>query len=442
MSALPKLIAAITASGLASEDAEAGFAGVLAKNADKFMLSIAEKMKDAGLGRDDIWRKTGWFEGADGKWRFEFDDSASSWTPSQLPQKEIDYTFYKNGPLGSAHTNAELYRNYPDIADIDAVVYADKNPRGVGGTHRSDGLLGESITQWDGGSNSTTLHEVQHAIQDREGFSPGGSPGSIPSKYLVNENAEKAQEIAEQMRVLRDSQDYERELKLSNDLWNSEFEPRLKGLSDRNSWDAVDGLFSEFEAIKQSRFPTLQKVEELSLAASRLGVNKEIDRVSAYRRLGGEVEARNVQAREHMSPQERRQTPPWATQDTPDEKQIHMESGYATPAMLGATAAVGAGATAAQNDDLSRLITAINTKIGQGFEALDMPLRGYHGLASMLQSLAKGEGLDASLNRGANVARQSLDETAGQIGRDTADRTGNPYAAALVDAITRVGSPF
>mgnify|MGYP001031748360 CR=1 FL=1 len=42
----------------------------------------------------------------------------------------------------------------------------------------------------------------------------------------------------------------------------------------------------------------------------------------AYRRAAGEVEARNVQARMNMSAAERRATPPWLTQDVPDDRQI------------------------------------------------------------------------------------------------------------------------
>ncbi len=41
-----------------------------------------------------------------------------------------------------------------------------------------------------------------------------------------------------------------------------------------------------------------------------------------YRRTAGEVEARNVAARRDMTPEERRATPPWETQDVPDARQI------------------------------------------------------------------------------------------------------------------------
>ena len=47
----------------------------------------------------------------------------------------------------------------------------------------------------------------------------------------------------------------------------------------------------------------------------------------SYRRYAGEVEARNVQRRLRMSADERRDNPPWKTQDVPDEDQIVVRRG-------------------------------------------------------------------------------------------------------------------
>jgi hypothetical protein len=43
---------------------------------------------------------------------------------------------------------------------------------------------------------------------------------------------------------------------------------------------------------------------------------------AGYSRLAGEAEARNVETRRYMTLEERRATPPWKTQDVPDEQQI------------------------------------------------------------------------------------------------------------------------
>jgi len=57
----------------------------------------------------------------------------------------------------------------------------------------------------------------------------------------------------------------------------------------------------------------------------------EVDNYDLYNRLSGEVEARNVQTRMNMTPEERRATPPWQTRDV-DEKDIIM-SAPGTPPM-------------------------------------------------------------------------------------------------------------
>lgn len=76
--------------------------------------------------------------------------------------------------------------------------------------------------------------------------------------------------------------------------------------------------------IKESYSDYLKSVKS-SRADMYSMVNKAAQETAAeivYRRLSGEVEARNVQARSRMTPGERRLTPPWETQDTPDADQI------------------------------------------------------------------------------------------------------------------------
>lgn len=47
------------------------------------------------------------------------------------------------------------------------------------------------------------------------------------------------------------------------------------------------------------------------------------DPYAQYKRLAGEVEARNVQKRMNMTPEERRATPPWETLDVPESELIY-----------------------------------------------------------------------------------------------------------------------
>lgn len=54
---------------------ENSFAGVNALNADMSKLHEAEALLQRGIVREEVFEKTGWFLGDDGKWRFEIDDS-------------------------------------------------------------------------------------------------------------------------------------------------------------------------------------------------------------------------------------------------------------------------------------------------------------------------------------------------------------------------------
>ena len=67
------------------------FGGENARRADLDALEQAKKMELQGVAADTIFLETGWFTGADGKWRFEIDDSGmeySRWGDMQREDRE------------------------------------------------------------------------------------------------------------------------------------------------------------------------------------------------------------------------------------------------------------------------------------------------------------------------------------------------------------------
>lgn len=106
-------------------------------------------------------------------------------------------------------------------------------------------------------------------------------------------------------------------------------------------------------------------------------------------------------------------------------------SGNASPELLGTIAGTG-------------ILAALAGKVGQGInfatDSMEMPTRGLHGLAQTVGTLATGGGWENAIRNGAQYARQPLDVTARNVGEYTADRTGSPYAASLMDALTRMAS--
>lgn len=123
-----------------------------------------------------------------------------------------------------------------------------------------------------------------------------------------------------------------------------------------------------------------------------------------------------------------------------------LEQGYATPSLLGATAATGLLGSELAPDIQAALEEAgvigdkiVPTKKPLGERAmgivdriltgLEVPQRGIQGLSRAGYGLLSGEGLDTALSRGADVVNQGVEETARQLGDYVFDKTGSPELA-------------
>lgn len=149
-------------------------AGESARTADLKALAQAKQMQAAGSPRELIVKETGWWQGPDGKWRFEIDDSQADW---KIPFGKSTAKNSPFAPIGGLFEHAELYKAYPEIlSKVRAEV-----------TKRSDWVPGNSERGWQQGDKIsvtsktaekgrlTALHELGHWVQDKEGFSRGGT---------------------------------------------------------------------------------------------------------------------------------------------------------------------------------------------------------------------------------------------------------------------------
>ena len=183
-------------------------------------FSKAEEMSVKGAEPQQTWKETGWWlDDVDGKWRFEIDDSKATlpaamektdadgqylievdagyndtWSDpdsiyfdSDGPQPlayDAEYNGEYHGPgssvwkLGDLLKHDKLFKNYPELKNQIVVLNAqfdddnilgEYNPKT--GTHK----ISEQLTDPDA-IRSTLLHEIQHAVQSREGFAPGTNP--------------------------------------------------------------------------------------------------------------------------------------------------------------------------------------------------------------------------------------------------------------------------
>lgn len=266
------------------------FGGKLAKNADLKALAKAEMLKGKGADDATIWKDTGWWLGhPDGKPRFEINDEFvkpgyRNWAEKQ----DFDNQGYAITNRQGALLHPGISANYPDTKNIGVRLQADMQ----GGSYRPSPLemIQSGADKGSGRANpSTMLHELQHAIQQREGFARGGSPSmfkkSVPDEMLAElKDAKLLKQMNGNVKRFKSYFGYEpsrRSIEIAN----------TNSLKDLLSW------YDE------------QTIRNLAPD-------------EAYRRLAGEAEARNVQTRMNYSQAQRRATPPWETFDVPLDEQI------------------------------------------------------------------------------------------------------------------------
>ena len=150
-------------------------AGENAKTAALDKLSQAKEMLEAGEIESDIYKKTGWLRGFDGKWRFEIPDNLD----------KVDFeSLIKHGEteLGEIYDNPALYEAYPWLKEVSvAMETMGKKRRGYAdslGISLNAVLLKDKEKAHENLA-TTLIHEIQHLIQKKEGFAAGGGPETV-----------------------------------------------------------------------------------------------------------------------------------------------------------------------------------------------------------------------------------------------------------------------
>lgn len=114
--------------------------GVNARTADSSLLLKAEHMLDAGADSETVRQETGWFQGYDGKMRFEIDDSESYLIEDPiLQQHENDGDTYYTGKLSDILKHDKLYNAYPELQDMQVII--QETEPGVRGASFKDSIV-------------------------------------------------------------------------------------------------------------------------------------------------------------------------------------------------------------------------------------------------------------------------------------------------------------
>jgi Large polyvalent protein associated domain 23 len=179
-------IVALAGAPVPAEVGAAGvFGGKLSRTADLPKLGKASKMEAVGAPPEDIWNETGWFRGADRQWKYEIPDTGATAINRGVRDEGNLLNPEYMGPLSDFLNHPELYEAYPSTRSIPTNITI--NPEeGTSGFHwratgdRPSRLGLQTPIEWGdpnvGGMDPAIFHELDHVLQQREGFARGSNP--------------------------------------------------------------------------------------------------------------------------------------------------------------------------------------------------------------------------------------------------------------------------
>ena len=202
------------------------------------------------------------------------------------------------------------------------------------------------------------LHEVQHAIQHIEGFAMGGNSttyrehlAGFREKYeawsVIDEFEDKSKELGDDARPIDVYNALVREYQSLGLEFGDGFAPSREAFDKGfNLWtrgydnEGYEDAYNEYQRLM-----------------GKFGSGEYNNR---YDQLAGEVEARNVQKRLHMTAEERRQSLAEETEDVAREDQIFIMDGIESANSLGDSASFDEH----QNEDLKAVNERFNEQLG------------------------------------------------------------------------------
>ena len=376
------------------------YAGEKAKNADKAALNTAKEMEKNGADAETIRQKTGWFRGADGKWRWETDDSGmklrfesglydydtelrekthawdrltnreltdeqrrdladyqrstergeadealyekltgefgddfEKWALTLETMKEAAKSIPNYTTLGELVDAPALFATYPDMRDMDVMFQTLERGQNGGYNRRFDSIeLSRDLKNRPEALLNSLTHEVQHAIQQREGFTPGANLKYWNRKLEEGYDGRDAETRREGARL---REQYEQmkandpEFMRSMEELNAMAPTVPRGKVDMETWEQIEPDPPEWVRFDERRDQLEEKYGDrvwdyFSLRDS-IDRNARDSRLPGdlYRDTAGEIEARDAAARRGLTAEERRGRKP----DTGDENTVFSDSG-------------------------------------------------------------------------------------------------------------------
>ena len=295
-------------------------AGINARTADSAALRRAEALEKSGTDNETIRQETGWYRGMDGQWRFEIDDSKIKLRYEATAENGRE-TIPNYTTLGNLIDAPELFAAYPDMKNMD-VVFQDLNDGAYGAYNRQFDSIDLSrklkSSQYD--LLDTLTHEIQHAVQNREGFTRGTNPTYWNRKL---ENGFDSRTTSQKKRSAQLAEKYNQLKSADPQLMKAveELEAMTPTVPRGEvDWDTLEQLTPdppEWERYDAKREGILEKYgdrayEYMDTVSQARSIQGEGGRTPTqlYYATAGEIEARDTTSRRRMSAEERKNTPP------------------------------------------------------------------------------------------------------------------------------------
>lgn len=281
-------LAEMTQGGLLGMAEVGMFVGAGSKAFDKAMAFTASKLEKKGVSPQEIWKETGTVRGPDGQWRQEISDK-EAFIKGNKPFEDVIMGAYDRGVLetgdqlyktnvGDVMYHSPLKEAYPELMDIETqMMRKGSNARGSLGTDKASNeqILSVKKDLLPEEARSTMLHELQHAVQEKEGFGVGGN---------VDTMARLRSTVYDKIADL-----------------NSQMGSYVKAMDA-----STDPL--EKAALKQQYDAAIEERMKLVPFA-------QLEPMDAYRSLIGEAEARLTQNRRDLNSAQRKKYFPFEFQD-------------------------------------------------------------------------------------------------------------------------------
>ena len=320
------------------------YAGRNANGANLESLREAQEMQAAGADMESIRKATGWHEGMDGKWRWEIDDSKMEYHragdalfgrnhPEYAEQQRLEQKMLYgeltdteqarlraltetwgrernrlservergNARLEDVLDHEELFRAYPQLRHVRVVF--DETPKGVLGSFSAEGNQITISEELRDAPQDVLIHEIQHAIQNAEGFAKGSNRQYWEEKLTNGDEIQSKgfQEAREKLIQFQLDEANEEVLALRDQLEKAgELDDGFREY-DR-IWEeaerrGLDKKINEYYDLRENYYDQLHKPQR--------SVPSEL-----YYNTAGEIEARDAANRRPMSSETRKRIKP------------------------------------------------------------------------------------------------------------------------------------